>query len=163
MAYTRLAVKIEGQKELMKALKESGLKPRKVIGAAMKQGGEVVAANARERVESSKGGKKVTAKITARKQDHITVSVGPTKKHWYLRFLETGTARHEIRGNPFLRFGGPRGLIEVRRVMHPGTAARPFLRPAFDAKNDEATGKVGEVIRAAIVEAKIAKERGDEE
>lgn len=163
MAYTRLEAKLENQKELMKALKDAVERPRKVIGAAVKAGGEVIADDARGRVTSKRSGKKVSAKITARKRDHITVSVGPTKKHWYLRFLGTGTARHEIRGKPFLRFLGPRGLVEVRRVIHPGSAARPWLRPAFDARSGDATNKVGEVIRAAIEEAKIARERGDEE
>ena len=42
-------------------------------------------------------------------------------------------------------------------------AARPFLWPAFDAKQKEAEAVVGESLRQAVVEARIAQAAADDE
>ena len=44
-------------------------------------------------------------------------------------------------------FEGSEGLVVTRGVGHPGMAARPFLRPAFDSRKKDARDQVGEVIK----------------
>lgn len=56
----------------------------------------------------------------------------------YSRYVEFGTAPHEISAKPggFLRFAGRSGVVFARRVNHPGTRAQPFLRPAALRRRD---------------------------
>lgn len=164
MAHVRLAAKIEGGEELLKELQKLGINVRKTVAGAATLGAQVLAQNADELApESSHRGKRIGVAVTARERDHVTVSIGPRKKFWYLRFFETGAAPHEIHGKPYLRFFGPNGPIEVKSVHHPGMAARPFLRPAVDAHGNDAIQVTGEAFRAAVEEARIAAEGGDDE
>jgi HK97 gp10 family phage protein len=66
------------------------------------------------------------------------------KKAWYGRLEEFGTAPHVIRvkRGKALKIGS----TYVKEVQHPGAAARPFMRPAFDTKKREAV----EVIRLTL-------------
>lgn len=45
----------------------------------------------------------------------------------YASFVEYGTRRHIIEGNPTLSFKVGNRWIHTRRVRHPGTAARKFM------------------------------------
>ena len=77
---------------------------------------------------------------------HADVEIGPDKEHWYYLFYETGTAPHEVtpRSVGGLEFPGQEGEMVVRQIVSvPGMAARPFLRPAFDGKKDEAEEATG--------------------
>ena len=54
--------------------------------------------------------------------------VGFNKKWWYLKYFESGTKRHTIRGKPRLAIHGKYGRVYfVKRVRHPGTRAKPFM------------------------------------
>lgn len=61
------------------------------------------------------------------------VIVGPSAK--YAPYVEFGTKPHEIRaknaGALAFKVGG--NTVIVKKVNHPGTKARPFVRPAFEA------------------------------
>lgn len=58
------------------------------------------------------------------------VAIGPTKKHgWYGHFIEFGTAPTD---------------------SHPGTPAKPFVRPAFDEKAEAAQRSLQDDIWAHI-------------
>ena len=52
--------------------------------------------------------------------------------------------------------------IVTRIIQHPGTVARPWLRPAFDAKADEAAQVLGATLRDAIETARIEAEGTDD-
>jgi HK97 gp10 family phage protein len=54
---------------------------------------------------------------------------------WYAHFPEFGVAAHSIKAKRF-KAQGRRG--RRRRKLHPGHAAKPFLRPAYDEKRDDA-------------------------
>lgn len=84
----------------------------------------------------------------------VTVGIGPDDAHWYYRYLETGASAHEIRGNPLLRFEGREGLVITGAVNHPGMAAKPFLRPAFDEKKNAAKDEVGAELKKVIERAR---------
>ncbi len=76
-----------------------------------------------------------------------------SKKAWYWRFVEFGTSAHVIVGkrSGLMRVGGH----FVRTVNHPGARARPFLRPAFDAKASAALVAIGAQIRARLTKEGI--------
>jgi len=61
------------------------------------------------------------------------VIVGPTAKH--APYVEFGTRAHEIRAKnkKALAFKVGGNMVVVQKVNHPGTKARPFVRPAFEA------------------------------
>ncbi len=63
--------------------------------------------------------------------------------HAYI--VEFGTAPHEIKVSEEKRTlaDAPRKILFGRTVHHPGTAAQPFMRPAYD----ENAGKVSEFYR----------------
>lgn len=162
--HVRISGKLEGADDLMRELQECGLNARRTVGAAAKAGAKVIADDGNKRAKALRGGKGriVSAKITRRAQDHVTAAAGVTKSKWYYRFFETGAVPHEIRGKPLLVFFSHGRLMSLSVVHHPGMAARPFLRPAFDAKQNEARDTFGETLRAAIEEKKRMMEPGDD-
>lgn len=163
MAYSRSEVEIDGTEDLIKDLKGLGVNVRKSLRGVMRAGARVIGDAAEAAAPKSHvKGKKIAVAIVAATPDRVTAAVGPNKKHWYLRFAETGTSPHEIAGNPFLRFFSGGQLLEVRMVQHPGSAARPFLRPAFDAQGDQAVQVVGESLRQVVEDAKVAAEGEDD-
>jgi hypothetical protein len=48
----------------------------------------------------------------------------------YAQFVESGTSRHLIQGNPTLRFEWQGSVMFRRSVDHPGTQPRPFMKHA---------------------------------
>lgn len=82
------------------------------------------------------------------------VYIGPRRggrfKGYAGHLIEYGTAPHIIRAKAaggLLRFNGN---VAVPEVHHPGTPARPFMRPAFDSKKDEAVGIITDGCRDII-------------
>ncbi|MDO7888285.1 HK97-gp10 family putative phage morphogenesis protein [Hymenobacter cheonanensis] len=82
------------------------------------------------------------------------VYVGPRRGGRYKGYaghlVEYGTAPHLIRAKAA---GGQlhlRGNVFVEQVHHPGAAAKPFMRPAFDSKKDEAIGIIKDECRIII-------------
>lgn len=62
----------------------------------------------------------------------------------YAHLVEFGTSPHAIRGRGgFLAFAG----IVTRVVQHPGAKPRPFLRPAFSAKQQAALSVAAKSLR----------------
>jgi HK97 gp10 family phage protein len=164
MGYKRSEAKIEGTAELIKELKALGVNVRKTLRGTMRAGGKVIGEAAEANApESSKRGKKISVAIVAATSDRVTAAVGPNKRHFNLRYFETGVPAHAISGNPLLQFTNRGGdLVKTGRVSHPGMAARPFLRPAFDSQGDQAVKVVGESLRLAVEEARIAAEGEDD-
>jgi hypothetical protein len=66
--------------------------------------------------------------------------------------VEYGTAPHIIRAKAS---GGQlhlRGNVFATEVQHPGAAAKPFMRPAFDSKKDEAIGIIKDECKKIILD-----------
>ncbi|MGY2133651.1 HK97-gp10 family putative phage morphogenesis protein [Hymenobacter sp. HD11105] len=80
----------------------------------------------------------------------MQVYVGPRRgggfKGYHGHLLEYGTAPHRIKpiNGKALSYGGS----AYAGVNHPGTAAQPFMRPAFDAKN----GQTVQIIKDEVAE-----------
>ena len=60
----------------------------------------------------------------------------------YALFVILGTGPHLITGNPWLSWPGAKH--PVRSVMHPGTAANPFLDRASDLTESDAEDRLAE-------------------
>ena len=86
----------------------------------------------------------------------VTVSIGPTKRAWYAAIVEFGQSAHTIvvKGKKALADGG---VFFGRKVNHPGSPPRPFLRPALDTRGQEAIDVLGKRAWAGI--AKFAAGR----
>ena len=61
------------------------------------------------------------------------VLFGVTKEAPHAHLIEYGTQPHaiKVKDKRFLKIGGLE-IFGLKEVHHPGTRARPFLRPAFD-------------------------------
>lgn len=158
-----VSVKLEGSAALLRALRATGGNARKAIRAASKAGGDVIKDDAELRAPPTRHKKKLISKASFPRKDLCEVTIKLAKKSWYLKYFETGATAHEISGaGGALAFEGDAGPVVTRSVRHPGMPARPFLRPAFDGKQRQATDRVGEVLRQAVVEARVAQAAAEE-
>jgi HK97 gp10 family phage protein len=73
---------------------------------------------------------------------------GKNAKGWHAHLVEYGTAPHLIKPKKgtMLKIGGRL----VKEAMHPGSKAQPFLRPAWDAKNQIVVQQVGTELRKIL-------------
>lgn len=60
--------------------------------------------------------------------DRVVAQIGTNVE--YAPHVEFGTGPHEITGDPLVFEGRDGELVFTDRVMHPGTPAQPFMRPA---------------------------------
>lgn len=100
---------------------------------ALRAGAAVYLREVQARIPVDSGQLRASARVTSRAQGptvSASVKVGNFVA-WYAHMVEFGTRPHMIRAKPgsALRFGG----VTRQQVNHPGTRARPFMRPAADA------------------------------
>lgn len=139
---------IGGGRELDALLQSLPVKMEKNINrSALRAGAAVMLKEVRERIPVASGALRDSARITTRAKGagvSASVKVGNFQA-WYAHLVEFGTRPHVIKPKEpggALQFGGQ----TTRSVQHPGTRARPFMRPAADA---------GFVPAVAAVKAKI--------
>lgn len=121
-----MTIELVGYDKLERALKKlPGKIAGKVIRSATLAGAGVIRKEARSRVSVDDGvlKKSISSKIKDKSPTHVTYSVGPTNKAFYGTFIEFGTE---------------------------SITAKPFLRPAFDEKKDEAARKIEERLMKGI-------------
>ena len=130
---------IEFDESLKKVLAELDKLPLK-IEANLVRGGLRAAAKpmydaARERVPVAEGtlrdSIRISSGIKAKSGEIVAKVVAGSRKKggggaFYAHMVEWGTAKHVIPGP--VSFGGK----IFTNIQHPGTKARPFMRPAFD-------------------------------
>jgi hypothetical protein len=160
----RFQAGIEGVDELVLDLNDCGVNTKKTHKGAIRAGTKVIraAAEARAAAISSRPGRKTKISVRARK-DYIVGNVFPNKGFAFLRPVEKGTSsgwRWARTKGPFKFYAGKR-LIVTRLIKHPGTAKRPWLKPAFESSMSEATQAVGDAFKAAIEQAHILAEGND--
>lgn len=140
-----IVVRIEGGEELLRKLQQMGVDVKGALEAAALEGAEEI----RRPANQDAPGPHIVAEVVEADKKGCMVDIGPDKDRWYYRFIELGAQAHEITGAP-LAFEGKEGTVITGRVGHPGMAARPFLRPAFDRHKDDAEKAVGERLRKVI-------------
>jgi len=143
----RITAKIEGGDALLKRLEKMGVDVTQVLAAAAQAGAQVIADTANGLAPAPQV--LIEGDTKASSKNRVTVDIGPSEEKWYWRFLETGAVGHGIspRSKKALAFEVDGERVMAWAVKHPGMAAKPFLRPAFDREKDNATDAVGENIR----------------
>ena len=158
-------VDILGGKALAKALSELPLKiERNIMRSALRAGASVIAAEARRNVPTDTQELKRSIRTSSNSkrgmvEANAVVGNRKTKKGWYATFVEFGTAPHLIRAGknkPVLSFRDRNGVWHrALEVNHTGAQAKPFMRPAFDTKGDEAVKAVADKIRERLTDQNI--------
>lgn len=123
---------------------------KKIMRSAMRQGANVVKADAMANVPVKSGLLKAGLKVSTKsRRGVVTANVKATGKHAYLaRWIEYGTAAHFIKPkNARSLFWA--GLMRDG-VDHPGSAPKPFLRPALESQAQAALLAVGEAIKKRL-------------
>lgn len=125
-------------KKLAKALLEvkEALR-REAVRRAAVEAGELVADTARRLAPVRTGTLRRSIEVKVEHGERAsTVEVAPNRKvAWYAHLVEFGAARHVILPKNRKALKTPAGVY--RQVVHPGHAPRPFMRPAWDAAQDE--------------------------
>lgn len=165
MQYTSIG----GLKELVETLNTLPLKiERNIMRAALRQGANVVAKEAKQNVPVRYGNLKRSIRTgTNRTPTGVEGYVraggrkGGGKKDksaFYAKFIEFGAGAHDITAgkNKKLLAFVPKGMglvgkkVVTYSVHHPGTTAKPFLRPAMDARSSDAIAAVASKIRERL-------------
>lgn len=141
-----IRVELVGERELLAKLDSLGISAKRLLEEAVSAGAAIVRDAAREQAP----GPEIEMELERSSETSATAEVGPDKDHWYYRFHEFGAGTHAIAGNPLLVFDGDSGVVRTHEVSHPGMAARPFMRPAMDGKQDEASDAMGKTFNAGI-------------
>lgn len=146
--------KLHGIRETKAAFRQLSTGLTVPINEALRKAAQpmLLDAKARLKANGSVASGELLSLLTVKKdpnarKDKPAVVVGPsTKSPGYRKahLVELGTAPHF--------------QLELNR-MHPGAAAKPFLRPAFEEKKDEAVQRFGASIGPAIEKraARLAK------
>ena len=141
----------------------AGIAPEKVLAPAALKASEVVVDEAIARGP----GPHIVAEINRKglKKGELMVEIGPDKAHFYYKFFETGVQPFEIDlvAGKSRRTSGKRRKVRknakvmkfgdqfAKRVHRGGMAARPWLRPALESKQDEAREAMGREFLNAIL------------
>lgn len=141
----RVTVQVEGGEELVRKLHRIGVDVDAELEAAALLGAAVIKMAANTRAPAPE----IESEVVERAPGHVEVEIGPPEEKWFWRFLETGAGAHQISGAPLV-FEAGGGTVAAWAVSHPGMAAKPFLRPAFDQESDNAGKRVGDVLRKVI-------------
>jgi HK97 gp10 family phage protein len=162
-------VNVKGLRELRAALEQLPLKvERKLMRAAIRAAAVVLREEARARAPVATGKLRRTVRVSSAnvKQGKATVNVRAgdrDKKVFYAHMIEfgtgdqyAGTGRRSKRkayvikpvGNKALNING----APKASALHPGTRARPFLGPAFDAKAKDAIDAFAQTIETRLDE-----------
>lgn len=136
----KMRVKIEGTNAVIKEIKRRGGNVTQALETILNAAAEPIqeAATANARSISQRTADAMTKETVVKRSGRVEVHIGPERKRaWYAHIIEFGARPHRIvpRRAKALRFVS--GLLR-RSANHPGSPARPFMRPAFDNRQDEA-------------------------
>lgn len=159
---------IKGTKELIEFLSNLPLKLEKnILRSALRAGAGVIAKEAKAKVPVGMGNlkKSIRTGSNVRKGGvEAYVRAGGRKNKskdkdqsaFYAQFVEFGTAYHPIKpkNKKALKFKAKDGSTRLAsQVLHPGAKAQPFMRPAYDAKSEQAMYAVSNRIRQRLTKA----------
>ena len=143
----KVKVTLEGSKELLDALKKVVKDVNTELKTAALNGAEVI----HDAAEALAPGPYLVVDVDE-KPGRVTTEIKADRDHWHYRFFELGADTHEITAKKGVRLSFVRGgqSVVVSGVQHPGMAAKPFLRPAFDANQDRAEQAVADYLKKVI-------------
>ncbi len=147
------SVKLKGVGDLKKKFAQLAIKAQTKIG---RKGLAAAAIEYRKEIRSraprktGKLGKSIRYRIKRKRRGLFVGRVGVSQEAFYARFIEYGSSPHRIPSETVGRGRNKRkndarvviggGVYSV--VEHPGTSAKPFIRPAFDAASRRALDAV---------------------
>lgn len=137
-------IQIQGLDRVIRELQKRGENVTNALETICNVGAEVIKTSAEHNAPGSIAGS-ILKKTAQKTKNKVTVHVGPSGKKFYAKFIEYGTKSHLI----------PRGVINGnyrRNIRHPGITAKPFMRPAFDTKHDEAQNAMGKKVGELVEE-----------
>lgn len=142
-----ISARIKGGAELNRLLKMLPIEAEtKLVRNGLNRGANIIRDQAKANINRRSGATAraiMSSSGVDKAQGLVYAKVKLHKRRKFIgRFLEYGTAAHLIwvsasKGSLIVN-GVPIG----KQVLHPGTAPRPFLRPALDTKADEAVQAV---------------------
>jgi HK97 gp10 family phage protein len=147
--YVAGKIAITGLDEVVKELEKRGADVIAGVESICMAGAVVV----RDEIAGRAPDIEVVAETMQRRATAVTVGVGPTKKTTNrARWREFGTRPHVI---PKVRKKGRKVLLLPDggfrwSVNHPGSKARPFIRPGYDGSTGEATAAMGRKTKSVI-------------
>jgi len=131
----KVTLKLEGTQELDRALSRLATDVRETLmKEAMLSAGEIIKEEAERRAPRRTGrlAGDMVAEVGAKHKPSVRVGIG--KLGWYGRYIESGTAERKTKS------GANRGAV----------SAQPFLKPALEAKKNEALAKFREVLKRGL-------------
>jgi len=143
-------VHVRGMEKLDQFFDSFARNLQEVMPDALRAGMEKIAEEAKANVPVASGLMRDGLTIsTDSKGSVVTASLTVKGKHGPLaHMIEFGTAAHRINAKKggVLSFGGG----AYQHVDHPGAQAKPFMRPALDARADDAVAAVAQYINEHI-------------
>lgn len=165
---------IKGLKELQAELDKLPAKiEANVMRSALRAGAKVIEAEVKQNIPVSPPNDenaRLYGSYTGALRDSVRVSTRSRRgvvsasvkagnaAAWYWRFVEFGTAAHWIK--PKSRSSLFLAGVAREVVLHPGARAKPFMRPALDAKMVSAVEAVREQVRRKLASAKLSGQYG---
>lgn len=148
-----IEMKIKGGKELQDALRLVTAKLEgNITRAGLRKAANVILAEAKANVPVDQGALRDSLRVSTRNRKGRVSAMIKTNL-FYARFVEFGTAGHDIKpkGAKSLFLAGM--LREL--AHHPGAKAMPFMRPAMDAKIGAAIQAYGDHVRSRLTKQGI--------
>lgn len=148
---------IKGAQEIERILKQMPIKyERRIAKNALRAAARVIRNEAKRRVPVDTGNLKKSISVVTLPGRIPAVAVtnkrgkGEKNDGWYAHLVEFGTKPHST-----AKGGRKAGLSALDARVHPGTPARPFLRPALDNKSAEAIQIIADATGKAL--ARLAR------
>lgn len=141
-------IQVDGIENVKRALDGQRDALRQALEKIVLAGAEVI----RSAAESQAPGKiandmlKEPAEKTGTK---VIVHIGPHKRRWYAQIVEKGAVAHPVAPRKKKALKLADNTLR-RSAQHPGMRARPFLRPAFDGNQDNASAAMGDQVKATL-------------
>lgn len=150
-----LQIRVVGDKEILDALKRAGEDARESLRPAIEGAAKILADAVRNRARNAWIKGHVTTKVAFDDKRGVTAIVGVERDDDHpanvAMWMEYGTKAHKIpkqySKNVILNI---MGRLIRGQVKHPGQAAQPFMRPAFDEASDAAQEAVTKVLKEKL-------------
>ena len=142
--------KLINSKKLQKNLERHGKSVRDMTRVSLRAGALLIQNEASENVSVKSGNLKrsITHNIEEDQKTQVAKIGTPVE---YAPYVEFGTRPHTIRATNKKALANKKaGVVFGKTVNHPGSQAKPFLRPAFESKKDEAIKEVEDALDELI-------------
>lgn len=155
-----IELQVDGLKALEAALADLPDKlARNVVRGGLREAGKVYRDEARQRLatvaKQRTGALMASIRVGSRLQGGVpvaTVKAG-NKQAWYARLVEYGAAAHAIK--PKSRKSLVIAGLMREIVNHTGFAAKPYMRPAFDAASARAVEAYASYLRRRLERLRV--------